>query len=147
MHTGDWLAEPALDVALVAEDVVLVPEGESGGVRQPLEELVFAIDERKHDEVLPHVLVAVLHGLHCADVAENLLPEEALQVVPALPALDWQVVVELDGAAAGDEELFGFFLLIAGLDGEEIEREGVLDLRGTEQCLVIQLHYEKYKLN
>lgn len=49
-------------------------------------------------------------------------------------------MVELDGAAAGDEELFGFFLLFAGLDGEEIEGEGVLDLRGTEQCLVIQLH-------
>lgn len=46
VRTGDWLAEAALDVGLVAEDVVLVPEGESGGVRQPLEELVFSIDER-----------------------------------------------------------------------------------------------------
>ena len=125
---------------MIAKGVALVAQGALRTLRHPLQQLILAIAEREDDQVLLHLLVQVLEGLDCADVAEQLLVVELLELVLLLAHLGGRVVVQLDGAGPGEQQLPGPFVFLLGPDGEEMEGQRLQRLDGLEERLMIQLH-------
>ena len=65
---------------------------------------------------------------------------ELLELVLLLAHLGGRVVVQLDGAGPGEQQLLGPFVFLLGPDGEGMEGQGQQRLDGFEVLLMIQHH-------
>lgn len=89
----------------------------------PLKELVFAIAERKNQEILSQILILVDNDICCANTTKYLLLMKHLEFVLGIAAFRGYTSIQFERVSSTKQQLFRFVVFLLGFDGVEMDGE------------------------